>query len=310
MQVPPSTKKFQHSVCWLIGTALFFLIPGLPIIALCWDDDLMTMKFIQAEVECASSPIFTSRAIWPSGQMVSPLNPTRWWWRNQFGSLISCADITNNAHTNLRGISTVNVYPMHKVSAHFNFDDHRALRPVFFTQRWERHCYLRREALGNPGLGHSFPWLDHQYSQSFFLLDPFHLFAFSLHASFFLVLGRLKCRIRDVKGFFLHMSKADRDHLHRCLISAFLLDFQVASSLVLTFRYWLVAREERADVTGSFLPNLSNTPPSFRGLGCGEGDLFFLSLLNTLACGDGLREYLPPCLFRGSVRAVGVLDSE
>ncbi|GJY20025.1 hypothetical protein Tco_0392591 [Tanacetum coccineum] len=49
--------------------------------------------------------------------------------------------------------------------AHFGFDDHWALRPVFFPQRWKRHCRLRREALGNPGLGHSFPWLDHQYSQ-------------------------------------------------------------------------------------------------------------------------------------------------
>ncbi|GJR36596.1 hypothetical protein Tco_1212280 [Tanacetum coccineum] len=29
----------------------------------------------------------------------------------------------------------------------------------------------------------------------------------------------------------------------------------------------------RADVAGSFLPNLLNTPPSFRGLGRGEGDL-------------------------------------
>ncbi|GKA36578.1 hypothetical protein Tco_0723143 [Tanacetum coccineum] len=27
--------------------------------------------------ECASSPILTSKAIWPSGQMVSPLNPIR-----------------------------------------------------------------------------------------------------------------------------------------------------------------------------------------------------------------------------------------
>ncbi|GJY02526.1 hypothetical protein Tco_0360678 [Tanacetum coccineum] len=27
------------------------------------------------EVECSSSPIFTSRDIWPIGQMVSPLNP-------------------------------------------------------------------------------------------------------------------------------------------------------------------------------------------------------------------------------------------
>ncbi|GJV18198.1 hypothetical protein Tco_1363521 [Tanacetum coccineum] len=62
-----------------------------------------------------------------------------------------------------------------------------------------------------------------------------------------------------------------------------------------------------ADVAGSFLPNLLNTPPSFRGLGRGEGDLFFLSLLKTLACGDGLREYLPPCLLLGSVRAVGSL---
>ncbi|GJS90807.1 hypothetical protein Tco_0773443 [Tanacetum coccineum] len=42
----------------------------------------------------------------------------------------------------------------------------------------------------------------------------------------------------------------------------------------------------------------------------GEEDLYFLSLLKTLACGDGLREYLPPCLLLGSVRAVGVLDSE
>ncbi|GJT30725.1 hypothetical protein Tco_0911000, partial [Tanacetum coccineum] len=31
--------------------------------------------FINAEVECSSSPIFTSRDIWPIGQMVSPLNP-------------------------------------------------------------------------------------------------------------------------------------------------------------------------------------------------------------------------------------------
>ncbi|GJY44009.1 hypothetical protein Tco_0432222, partial [Tanacetum coccineum] len=62
----------------------------------------------------------------------------------------------------------------------------------------------------------------------------------------------------------------------------------------------------RADVAGSFLLNLLNKPPSFRGWGRGEGDMYFLSLLKTLACGDGLRE----CLLLGSVRAVGVLDSE
>ncbi|GKG12001.1 hypothetical protein Tco_0346238, partial [Tanacetum coccineum] len=56
------------------GMAQIFLMPVLPIIPLCWDGDLITMKFIHAEVECSSSPIFTSRDIWPSGQMVSPLN--------------------------------------------------------------------------------------------------------------------------------------------------------------------------------------------------------------------------------------------
>ncbi|GJY12494.1 hypothetical protein Tco_0381803 [Tanacetum coccineum] len=59
-----------------------------------------------------------------------------------------------------------------------------------------------------------------------------------------------------------------------------------------------------------FPPNLLNTPPSFRGLGPGEGGLFRLSLLKTLAIGDGLRECLLPCFLLGSVRAVGVLDSE
>ncbi|GKA84194.1 hypothetical protein Tco_0805789 [Tanacetum coccineum] len=72
--VPPSTGNFNIP-CAVDGTTRIFLIPGLPIIVLCWDGDLITMKFIHAEVECTSSPIFTSKAIWPSGQMVSPLNP-------------------------------------------------------------------------------------------------------------------------------------------------------------------------------------------------------------------------------------------
>ncbi|GJS56364.1 hypothetical protein Tco_0629726 [Tanacetum coccineum] len=74
--VPPSTGNFNIP-CAVDGTTRIFLMPGLPIIALCWDGDLITMKFIHAEVECISSPIFTSKAIWPSGQMVSPLNPIR-----------------------------------------------------------------------------------------------------------------------------------------------------------------------------------------------------------------------------------------
>ncbi|GJX02741.1 hypothetical protein Tco_0188657 [Tanacetum coccineum] len=72
--VPPSTKNFNIP-CAMDGTARIFLIHVLTIIPLCWDGDLITMKFIHAEVECSSSPIFTSRDIWLIGQMVSPLNP-------------------------------------------------------------------------------------------------------------------------------------------------------------------------------------------------------------------------------------------
>ncbi|GJT88459.1 hypothetical protein Tco_1070176 [Tanacetum coccineum] len=68
--VLPLTRNF-NILCAMDGTTQIFLIPILP---LCWDGDLITMKFIHAEVECSSSPIFTSRDIWPIGQMVSPLN--------------------------------------------------------------------------------------------------------------------------------------------------------------------------------------------------------------------------------------------
>ncbi|GKA42502.1 hypothetical protein Tco_0735162 [Tanacetum coccineum] len=72
--VPPLTGNFNIP-CAVDGTTRIFLIPVLPIIPLCWDGDLITMKLIHAEVECSSSPILTSRDIWPIGQIVSPLNP-------------------------------------------------------------------------------------------------------------------------------------------------------------------------------------------------------------------------------------------
>ncbi|GKF90634.1 hypothetical protein Tco_0274335, partial [Tanacetum coccineum] len=74
--VPPSTGNFNIP-CVVDGTARISLILDLPIIPLCWDGDLITRKFIHAEVECSSSPIFTSKYICPSGQMVSLLNPMR-----------------------------------------------------------------------------------------------------------------------------------------------------------------------------------------------------------------------------------------
>ncbi|GKF53829.1 hypothetical protein Tco_0160739 [Tanacetum coccineum] len=63
--VPPSTGILTFCVPWMARHGSL----------LCWDGDLITMKSIYAEVECSSSLIFTSRDIWPIGQMVSPLNP-------------------------------------------------------------------------------------------------------------------------------------------------------------------------------------------------------------------------------------------
>ncbi|GJV87802.1 hypothetical protein Tco_1531740 [Tanacetum coccineum] len=74
--VPPLIGNFNIP-CAVDGMVRIFLIPGLPIIPLCWDGDLITMKFIHVEVECSSSPIFTSKDIFPSGQMVSLLNLMR-----------------------------------------------------------------------------------------------------------------------------------------------------------------------------------------------------------------------------------------
>ncbi|GJS56707.1 hypothetical protein Tco_0651491 [Tanacetum coccineum] len=91
--VPPSTENFSIP-CAVGGMAQIFLIPGLPIILLCWDGDLTTMKFIHAEVECPSSPIFTSKDIWPNGQMVSPLNPVRYVVGGTIWLLISGRSLT------------------------------------------------------------------------------------------------------------------------------------------------------------------------------------------------------------------------
>ncbi|GJY36475.1 hypothetical protein Tco_0421853, partial [Tanacetum coccineum] len=64
--IHPSTGNFNIP-CVVDGMARIFLIPGLPIIPLCWDGDLITMKFIHAEMECSSSPI-----IGPSVPFSSP----------------------------------------------------------------------------------------------------------------------------------------------------------------------------------------------------------------------------------------------
>ncbi|GKA45046.1 hypothetical protein Tco_0737842 [Tanacetum coccineum] len=75
--VLPVTGNFNIS--WAVdGIALILLTFGLHIIPLYEECDLTTMKFIHAEVECFSSPIFTSSDTCHSGHIISPLNPTKY----------------------------------------------------------------------------------------------------------------------------------------------------------------------------------------------------------------------------------------
>ena len=57
------------------GTARIADIPGLPIMPLYDEGDLITMKFIQAIVEWYSLPITTSMRNCPIGQIFSPVKP-------------------------------------------------------------------------------------------------------------------------------------------------------------------------------------------------------------------------------------------
>ncbi|GJW73148.1 hypothetical protein Tco_0132518 [Tanacetum coccineum] len=59
------------------SSGIILLLRSLPIIPLYGDGDLTTIKFIYVEVECSSSPIFTSSDICPIGHMISPLKPMR-----------------------------------------------------------------------------------------------------------------------------------------------------------------------------------------------------------------------------------------
>ncbi|GKD86734.1 hypothetical protein Tco_1357888 [Tanacetum coccineum] len=117
-----------------------------------------------------------------------------------------------------------------------------------------------------------------------------------------LVLGKLKCRIpvTSLAVFTIRISAVSSG---RCAPVMMLPWLHFGSLRVGT----LVTAVRTCICALFFSPNLLNTPPSFRGLGPGEGGMFRLSLLKTLAIRDGLWECLFPCLLLGSVRAVGVL---
>ncbi|GJS76797.1 hypothetical protein Tco_0726678 [Tanacetum coccineum] len=158
--VPPSTGNFNIP-CAVDGMSQIFLIPGLPIIPLCWDGDLTIMKFIHAEVECFSSPIFTSKDIWPSRQMVSPLNPVRYVVAGTIWLFISGRSLTKQCSYRISEDALLSMYirctKCPPISALMTIGP-----SVPSSSPRERDCCLQRETLGNLLLGYSLPWLDHQ----------------------------------------------------------------------------------------------------------------------------------------------------
>ncbi|GJW28310.1 hypothetical protein Tco_0045185 [Tanacetum coccineum] len=72
--IPPSTGNF--SIPWAVDrTARIAEILGLPIMPLYGDGDLITIKFIQAVMECSLLPIITGNRSCPIGHIFSPVKP-------------------------------------------------------------------------------------------------------------------------------------------------------------------------------------------------------------------------------------------
>ena len=72
--MPPSTGNLSIP-CAVDGTARMDDILGLPIMPLYGEGDLITIKFIQAAVECSLLPTTTSNRICPMDHIFSPVKP-------------------------------------------------------------------------------------------------------------------------------------------------------------------------------------------------------------------------------------------
>ncbi|GJV78581.1 reverse transcriptase domain-containing protein [Tanacetum coccineum] len=173
--IPPSTGNFNIP-CAVDGTARIFLIPGMLIIPLCGDGDLMTIKFIHAEVECSSSPILTNSVICPNGQMVSPLNPmsgvvagTIWFFIYGWSLMKQCSYKTSEDAPPSIYIRCTKCPP---ISASMIIGP---FVPSSSPRGREGNCCLQREGLGDPLFGNLFPWLDHQDGQWLVLSGGFPL---------------------------------------------------------------------------------------------------------------------------------------
>ena len=68
----PSLTGNLSIPCIVDGTAWMAEIPGLPMMPLYSEDDLITMKFIHDVTECTSLPTVVSSRICPIGDVFSP----------------------------------------------------------------------------------------------------------------------------------------------------------------------------------------------------------------------------------------------
>ena len=75
--MPPSTGNLSIP-CAMDGTARMADIPGLPMMPLYGEGDLITIKFIQAAVECSLLPTTTSNRICLMGHIFSHVKPVNY----------------------------------------------------------------------------------------------------------------------------------------------------------------------------------------------------------------------------------------
>ncbi|GJZ83355.1 hypothetical protein Tco_0648528 [Tanacetum coccineum] len=302
------------------------------------------------DVECFSSPIFTSRDIWPSGQMVSPLNPmsdavagTIWLFISGRSltkqclyrtsedappsTYIRCTKCPPISASMIIGPSVPSSSP--KDGKEITVSEEKlwvTLCLATLSHGTSAHMYVSIKVLVDLSPSLCMIWLSMDSFGS--LSNQTLAFPVSIELNIWHHVGHLSVFIADWKSFKWSFGSPLPSYVltwlgilvfgkSKCRIRV-----SVTSLAVFTLRISVVFSGQCAPVMmlpwlhfGSlrmgtlvaavrtcicalfFPPNLLNTSPSFRGLGPGEGGLFRLSLLKTLAIGDG-------------IRAVGVLDSE
>nr|GEW25548.1 hypothetical protein [Tanacetum cinerariifolium] len=220
------------------------------------------MKFIQAEVECSSSPIFTSSCICPIGHIISSLNPikgvvagTNWFLIFGWSLLKQCSYNISEADT-----------------------------PSTYMQciQWS---LISASMIIGPSVPSSSPRGGKRISglgEKLYVI----LCLATLSQGWTIRMANA-LSFPEVSPFFAALDGRPSNHT---------LAFHVSVELNMRHQLWL---SERADTLFPLLPNLLNISPSFSlNFFLRDLDRSRLILENTLGLGLGLRERLDLCLFR------------